>query len=235
MSNTYLDMQQKLIALAEPDYQKFTAALIPNANNILGVRTPALRKLAKELAAGNWREYFDLNEDVYSEETTLQGITIGYLKEDFETVFSEVLRFVPKISNWAVNDGFCVGLRAVTQKNREKMWNYLLECIETDKPYYIRFAVVMIMNCYIDEEHVEEAFKLFDGIKNDDYYVKMAVAWAISMFYVKLTDKTMEYLCKSELDDFTYNKALQKICESLIPSPEEKTVIKSMKRRVIKK
>lgn len=234
MGNIYEDLRQKLLELADPDYQKFSASLIPNSDNILGVRTPELRKIAKELARGDWREYFELNEDMYSEETMLQGMAIGYLKEDFETVLFEVRRFVPKIKNWAVCDSFCVGLRLVTQKNREEMWDFLLECISTDEPYYIRFAVVMIMNCYIDEEHTKEAFGLFDGIRNDDYYVEMAVAWAISMFYVKLPEKTMEYLHSNKLDDFTYNKALQKICESLKPSPEEKAVIKGMKRRAAK-
>ncbi len=234
MGNIYEEYRQRLLALADPDYQKFTASLIPNADNILGVRTPAIRKLAKELASDNWREYFELNEDVHSEETMIQGMAIGYLKENFETILYEVRRFIPKINNWAVCDGFCVGLRTITQKNREKMWDFLLDCIKTDKPYYIRFAVVMIMNCYIDEEHVEEAFKLFDEIRYDDYYVKMAVAWAISMFYVKLPRQTMEFLHSNNLDNFTYNKSLQKICESLKPSPEEKAVIKSMKRHTTK-
>lgn len=231
MENIYLDLRAKLIKLAEPEYQKFTASLIPNADNILGVRTPVLRKHAKELARDNWREYFELNEDVYSEETMLQGMAIGYLKEDFETVLNEVRKFLPKIHNWAVCDSFCVGLRPIVNKNKERMWVYLLECIETNKPYYIRFAVVMIMNCYIDDEHASDAFGLFDRIKNDDYYVKMAVAWAVSMFYVQLSARTMEYLHSNKLDNFTYNKALQKICESLKPSHEEKAVIKSMKRR----
>jgi len=234
MENIYEDLRKKLLKLADSDYKKFSSSLIPNTDNILGVRTPELRKIAKELAGGNWREYFELNEDVYSEETMLQGMAIGYLKENFETVLFEVRRFVPKIHNWAVCDSFCGGLKEVTKKNREIMWDFLLECIGTDEPYYIRFGVVMIMNCYIDKEHTEKAFSLFDGIRNDDYYVKMAVAWAISMFYVKKPEQTMKYLHSNGLDDFTYNKALQKICESLKPSPEEKTVIKSMKRRAAK-
>jgi len=233
MGNIYEEYRQRLLALAEPEYQKFTSSLIPNADNILGVRTPEIRKLAKELANENWREYFELNEDVYLEETMLQGMTIGYLKADIETILFEIRRFVPKIHNWAVCDSFCVGLK-LAQKYREQLWSFLNEYIKYDEPYYIRFAVVMIMNNYIDEEHIEEILKLFNEIEYDDYYVKMAVAWAISMCYIKLPGQTMAFLRNNSLDDFTYNKSLQKICESLKPSPEEKAVIKSMKRPKVK-
>lgn len=229
MENIYEEYKQRLLELAEPKYQKFSASLLPDTDNILGVRLPAVRKLAKELAGSNWREYFSLNKDDYFEETMLQGLTIGYLKEDIETVLSEVREFVPKISNWSVCDSFCCGLK-ITNKSKERMWEFLMDYVNSEEPFYVRFAVVMMLDYYIDKEHVEEIFKIFDEIRNENYYVKMAVAWAISMCYVKFPEETIPFLKNNKLDDFTYNKSLQKICESLKPSPEEKALIKSMKR-----
>lgn len=230
MADIYEKYRSKLLELAEPEYQKFTSSLIPNADNILGVRAPEMKKLAKALSKDNWREYFAENTDIYYEETLLQGLTIGFLKEDIETVLDEVRRFVPKITNWAVCDSFCGGLK-ITKTNKERVWEFLMDYVNSDKPYDIRFAVVMMLDYFIDDEHTTEMLRLFEKVKSEDYYVKMAVAWAVSMCYVNQRELTMPFLRENKLDDFTYNKSLQKICESLKPSAEEKAHIKGMKRR----
>jgi len=232
MAGIYEQYRSKLFELAEPEYQKFTSSLIPNTDNILGVRAPEIRKLAKALSKDNWREYFEQNEDIYYEETLLQGSTIGLLKEDIETVLSQAYRYVPKITNWALCDSFCGGLK-ITKDNRERVWDFLMDYVNSDRTYDIRFAVVMMLFYFIDEEHTSEMLRLFEGVKSEDYYVKMAVAWAVSMCYVNQLELTMPFLRENKLDDFTYNKSLQKICESLKPSEEEKARIKSMKRRPV--
>lgn len=233
MASVYDEYRAKLIELSEPEYRKFNASLMPGTDNVLGVRVPAVRRLAKELAKGEWREYFEQNQDEYFEETQLQGLTIGYLKEDVDTVLIETQRFVPKITNWALCDTFCGGLK-ITKNHKERVWDFLMEYIKSDKPYDIRFAVVMMLAYYIDDEHTDKMLMLFEEVKNEDYYVKMAVAWAVSMCYVNQTNSTMPFLFNNKLDDFTYNKSLQKICQSLKPSAEEKALIKSMKRKVSK-
>ena len=229
MSGVYEQYRGKLFELAEPKYQKFASSLIPNTDNVLGVRVPIVRKLAKELSADDWREYFEHNEDKYFEETLLQGFTIGYLKEEIETVLFETQSFIPKIANWSVCDSFCGGLK-ITKAHKERVWEFLMDYIKSVKPYYVRFAVVMMLWYYIDDEYSSKMLKLFEEIKSEDYYVKMAVAWAVSMCYVNQQTVTIPFLRDNKLDDFTFNKSLQKICESLKPSAEEKTVIKSMKR-----
>jgi len=226
--------REKLLALADPEYQKFMASLIPGADNILGIRSPEMKKLAKELSKDDWRAYFERNEDAYYEETLLQGSVIGLLKEDIETVLSEARRYIPKITNWALCDSFCGGLK-ITKVKKERVWDFIIDYVNSDKPYDIRFAVVMMLCYYIDEEHTPEMLRLFHNIKHEDYYVKMAVAWAVSMCYVNQPEVTLPFLKDNKLDDFTYNKSLQKICESLKPSAEEKAMIKAMKRRVTKR
>ena len=233
MASVYEEYRTKLFELSEPEYRDFNASLMPGTDNVLGVRVPAVRRLAKELAKGEWREYFEQNQDEYFEETQLQGLTIGYLKEDVDTVLIETQRFVPKITNWALCDTFCGGLK-ITKNHKERVWDFLMDYIKSDKPYDIRFAVVMMLAYYIDDEHTDKMLMLFEEVKNEDYYVKMAVAWAVSVCYVNQPNSTMPFLNSNMLDDFTYNKSLQKICESLKPSAEEKALIKSMKRKVSK-
>ena len=137
--------------------------------------------------------------------------------------------FVPKIDNWAICDSFCNTLKFVN-KNKEIMWEFIQSYLKSYNEFEIRFAVVIILNYYITEDYIDLVLKTLDNIKHDGYYVKMAVAWAISMCFIKFEEKTMAYLKDNSLDDFTYNKSLQKICESLRVDKNTKELIKSMKR-----
>lgn len=222
-------LKQQLLALAEAEYQKFSSALIPNISNVLGVRLPALRKLARPLAKGDWRSYLEQAEGDYFEEIMLQGMVIGYVKADVEEILRYVAAFVPKIDNWSVCDSFCTGLK-FTRTNRERVWDFLQPYLQSDREYDIRFGVVMLLDFYIEGEYIDRVLERLDSIKHDGYYVKMAVAWALSICYVKLPERTLLYLRNNSLDDFTYNKALQKITESYRVDRETKQQIRRMKR-----
>lgn len=100
----------------------------------------------------------------------------------------------------------------------------------SDQEYEIRFAVVMMLNFFIEEAYISRILQLLDKVSHEGYYVKMAVSWALSICYVKLPEPTMSYLRNNSLDDFTYNKALQKITESYRVDPETKKWIRGMKR-----
>lgn len=223
-------IREQLIALSEPDYQAFTSKLLPGTENILGVRLPLLRKMAKQLAKEDWRRYLAEASDDSYEEIMLQGMVIGCANASFEEVRGYIEKFVPKIDNWSVCDSFCCGLK-ITKRYPKEMWILLQSYLSDSREFYIRFGVVMLLNYYISEEYVREALQIMDKISNDAYYVQMGVAWAISMYYVKLPEKTMDYLKCNQLDDFTYNKTLQKITESLKVDKETKAIIRSMKRR----
>ena len=110
------------------------------------------------------------------------------------------------------------------------MWEFIQSYLKSYNEFEIRFAVVIILNYYITEDYIDLVLKTLDNIKHDGYYVKMAVAWAISMCFIKFEEKTMAYLKDNSLDDFTYNKSLQKISESLRIDKNTKELIKSMKR-----
>lgn len=224
--------KEMIFALAEPEYQSFTSKLLPGVSNILGVRLPNLRKLANKLAKEDWRQYLDHAEDTYFEEVMLQGMVIGYAKPDtVEELFPYIRIYVNKINNWSSCDSFCSGLK-ITKKYNDTIWKFLQDFFQSEKEYDIRFAVVMGINYFINDEYKDRFLLLLDDIHHDGYYVKMAVAWAISMIYVKYPEYTMNYLKDCKLDDFTYNKAIQKIRESLQVSKEEKELLKGMKRKV---
>jgi 3-methyladenine DNA glycosylase AlkD len=223
-------IRERIFELAEEDYQKFSKALLPNIHNILGVRLPALRKIAKEIAKGDWRSYLETAESEYYEEIMLQGLVIDYAKTDLDEILSYVTTFVPKIDNWAVCDSFCTGLK-FTKNNMEPVWNFLQPYFASRDEYNIRFGVVMLLNFFIEPEYIDRVLVLLDNAKHKGYYVKMAVAWAVSICYIKLPETTMEFLKNNTLADFTYNKALQKITESLRIDKEGATLIKNMKRK----
>jgi len=225
-----ITIREQLLQLVDKEYQKFSSALIPNINNIIGVRLPELRKLAKSIAKGDWRSYLEHTECEYFEEIMLQGMVIGYVKADIEEILPYIASFVPKIDNWSVCDSFCVGLK-FTKSNMKQVWEFLQPYLSSDKEYEIRFGVVMLLNFYIEEEYIEQVILRLDNIEHEGYYVKMAIAWAISICYIKIPKPTMIYLTSNPLDDFTYNKALQKITESFRVDQDNKQIIRSMKRK----
>ncbi|WP_153732097.1 DNA alkylation repair protein [Sporosarcina obsidiansis] len=228
MENT---IRKQIFELIDSDYQKFSSALIPNVTNVLGVRIPELRKIAKKIAKDDWRTYLETAEDEYFEEVMLQGMVIGYAKTDIEEVLTYVAAFVPKIDNWSVCDGFCSGLK-ITKDQQERVWTFLQPYLSSEEEYDLRFGVVMLLIYYVETPYIDRVLMLLDRVQHEGYYAKMAVAWAISICYIKLPDPTMAYLeSNNSLDKFTYNKALQKITESTRVDKEVKTLIRGMKRR----
>ena len=223
------DLRDKLFELSDDKFKTFHSRLCPNTDNIIGVRLPLLRQLAKEIAKGDWRNFLSNSKEEYYEEILINGLVIAYAKCDVEERLNYIESFVPKIDNWAICDSFCNTLKFVN-KNKEIMWEFIQSYLKSYNEFEIRFAVVIILNYYITEDYIDLVLKTLDNIKHDGNYVKMAIAWAISMCFVKFEEKTMAYLKDNSLDDFTYNKSLQKICESLRIDKNTKELIKSMKR-----
>ncbi len=223
-------IKEELSVLAEPKYQKFSSGLLPGIHNILGVRLPELRKIAKKLAKDDWQGYLQNASDDSFEEIMLQGMTIGYVKSELSDILPYITTFVNKIDNWSVCDSFCSGLKLPKQYPKE-MWKYLMSYLSATHEYHVRFGIVMLLFYYIDDNHIDETLKLLDCIKHPGYYVKMSVAWAISICYIKFPEKTIKFLKNNTLDDMTYNKALQKITESLQIDKDTKCLIRNMKRK----
>ena len=221
---TNQEIRAELMAMADDEYKKFMAKLMPTVNpdTIMGIRMPQLRKFAKNVAKGDWRTYLDNADDDSFEKIMLQGLVIGSIKAELDEILPYVAAFLPKIDNWAICDSFCVSLK-LAEKYPAEMWDFIMQ-------YQTRFTVVTILDYYIKAEYVERIFAYFDSIKSDDYYIKMAVAWAVAECFTKLPDSTLSYLENNKLDDFTHNKALQKIRESRKIDEETKKFINKFKR-----
>lgn len=225
-----MNLRNKLFELSDEKFKKFHSGLCPNTDNIIGVRMPLLREISKEIAKGDWRQFLENTEQYYYEEILINGLVIAYAKCDANERLKYIKDFVPKIDNWAVCDSFCNSLK-FTKKNMNLVWDFLKPYLESNKEFEIRFAVIMILSYFITKDYIDDVLKILNKIDHEGYYVKMGVAWAISVCFVKFEDKTMNFLKNNTLDDFTYNKSLQKICESLRVDKETKNIIKSMKRK----
>ena len=225
-----MNIKQILKNESEENYQKFSSSLIPNIDNILGVRLPKLRKIANEIyKTQDWQKFLQLNDCEFMEEIMLQGMVIGLIKSEPETILHHIKNFVPKIDNWSVCDSFCNGLK-FTNKNKELVWSFIQPYFNSDKEYEIRFAYVMTLSYFLEEKYLCLIFEHIENFKDDRYYAKMAAAWALSMCFVKFPNKTYKYLKTSKLDTWTFNKTIQKICESLQVDKETKMRVKEFKR-----
>lgn len=222
-------LEIKLNSLAEESYRTFSCALLPGVDNILGVRIPLLRKIAKDIAKADTTNYLINAKNDTFEEVMIQGMVIGYMPCALNERFAYIQNFVPKIDNWSVCDSFCTTLK-FTKKHKKETWKFLNPYFYSNKEYDVRFAAVMVLNYYVEEPYLKDIFSLFDAIKCEDYYAKMAISWAISCCFVKFAECTMEYLKNNTLDDFTYNKALQKIIESRKIDKSLKAKLRLMKR-----
>lgn len=224
----FSDIREELEKMSDIDYKKFIENLTPGVENILGVRTSDLRKISKKIKENeNWKEYILDENIVYYEEVMLQGMLIGFIKDCEEMVkYAEL--FIPRINNWAVCDNFCANLKIV-KKNKDKTWRFLEKYFFSNQEYEVRFAVIMSLKYFIEEEYLDKIFEKIDNLKNSEYYVQMGVAWTVAECFIKYGDKTLEYLKNNKLDDFTFNKAIQKICESERVDKEIKLHLKKLK------
>lgn len=222
-------IRKKLFEMQDLKYKEFHSSLCPNVDNIIGVRVPALRQYAKELYLNNELKNIEIGNKYY-EELVIQGMIIGLqTKEPIEKVTKQIKEFVPKINSWAVCDTFCAGLK-ITKKYPNEMYNLIKEYLKSEKEYELRFAIVMLLNYYIKDENIDKTLEILDNIESDKYYVKMANAWAISLCLIKYYDKTFKFLNTTKIDNFTYNKAIQKAIESYRITDEQKNNLRKIKR-----
>jgi 3-methyladenine DNA glycosylase AlkD len=231
------EIRNGLIELSESEYRNFNQKIIPNEDKILGVRLPKLRILAKKIACGDVVSYLETMEyklsvnaaSFYYEEIMLYGLVIGYAKFTSQERIYWLERFVPYITSWGICDSCCTTYKWM-KNDPEFWWDYLLACISRNTEYSIRFAIVCMLDYYINDIYIEEILSWCDAIHYEGYYVKMAVAWLVSMCYVKYPERTDVYLRENQLDSFTQNKAIQKICDSYKVGKEDKIHIKQYKR-----
>ena len=222
------EIKNFLLNEAEEEYKKFTIKITPNADNVLGVRLPKLRKYAKQLLKKDYESFLDYTPEFF-EEKMLQAMLIGYSNNELKEKFKQIQNFVPQINNWAICDTFCCGLK-FTNIHKATMWEFLQQYLTKDNEFENRFVFVMFLNFYIEENYLSKIFDIIENYKSDKYYAKMAVAWLISICFIKQEKLTYNFLKKTNLQKEIYNKAIQKIIESNAVQKETKEKIRKLKK-----
>ena len=206
------NIQKELLKCQDDDYKLFVQKLIPNCDNIIGVRMPFLKHMAKGILKNNQDETYLLNEPVYLEEALLQALIIGFkTQKNFD--FKKVKAFVSKINNWAVCDTFCTYLKGIRLSPKEGM-DFILGYLNSSKEFEVRFALVVLLFHFSTEKYLPFIFKVLDDFSHQAYYASMGAAWLLSICFIKYPEQTLVYLNESKLDVQTFNRAIQKICES---------------------
>ena len=221
-------IQQQLFELQDLKYRDFHAKLVPgmDVNAIIGVRTPELRKLAKQLAKDERvGDFLAVLPHQYLDEMNLHGFIISALK-DYAECLKEIDRFLPYVNNWATCD--LLSPKAFKQKkNRERLLEDIKRWMASDEPFIIRFGIEMLMSFYLDEDFKLEYLKWVSEIRHEHYYVKMMVAWYFATALAKQWEATLPYIERNTMEKWTHNKAIQKAVESYRITPEQKELLKS--------
>ena len=211
-------------------YQAFQSKLVPNIppESILGVRTPDMRKIAKEVHQAAEAEAFlrELPHKFY-EENLVHFFLIALIK-DFDACIRETERFLPYVDCWPVCDQ---SSPKVFTKNHEKLLPYVKKWIASDHVYTSRFGMRMLMNEYLGEDFKKEYPALVAAKTGDDYYLKMMVAWYFATALAKQYDACVPFLENGSLETWTHNKAIQKALESFRVTEEHKSYLKTLKRK----
>ena len=224
------EILEKLYGMQDLKYKEFDSSLCPNVDNIIGVQVPKLRAIAKELVKEKQREYLELENIEYYEEKVIQSLMIGMSNLTIEDTKKYLEKFIPKIDSWAVCDIVCSSLK-LSKKYQKEIWGFLDEYIKSYKEFEIRFAVVMYLDYFLNDEYIDRVIKNISKIKSDKYYVQMAIAWLLAESFIKQKEKTKEYLKNNKLDNFTHNKAIQKIIDSYRVSQEDKEFVRTLRRK----
>lgn len=223
------NVRKQLLELQDLEYQKFHSNLCPGINNIIGVRLPKLRSLVKQLLKQDYIIYLNKVENQYYEETMVEGLLIATSKLSLEEKFFYLKQFVPKIDNWAICDTVCASFK-FKDNELEEVWNFILSYQNSKKEFELRFMIIMMMDYFLKDEYLEKIFSILDSIQVEYYYTNMAIAWLLSVAFVKKKEETLRYLHSNQLSDFTYHKTLQKIIESNRVSKDDKGMIRKLKR-----
>ena len=233
LNNTWDEVQyNKLINylnnIGEEKYKDFNSKLVLTKYKMYGIKVPILRDIAKKISKTNIISFLDIVKSNSYEEVMIEGLVISYIKE-VDLCIKYFNKFINKIDNWAICDT-CISFMKIVNKYKELFLKQLKKYIESTNEYVVRVGVVLLLNYYIEDSYIDLVFDIIDSINREDYYINMAIAWLVSVCFVKYRNKTFKYLNDNKLNRFTYNKSIQKIIESYRVSLEDKEILRSMKR-----
>ncbi len=223
-----MSLLDSLIKKKDDEYKKFQEKLVPNIppESILGVRTPQIRKIAKEVFISDYRDEFlsDLPHKYY-EENLLHFFVLAQIK-DFDKCVKSVELFLPYIDCWPVSDQ---ATPKSFKNNHQKLLPYIKKWILSQHVYTARFGIRILMNEFLGEDFKEEYLELVACKKGEEYYLKMMIAWYFATALAKRYDESIRYIENHRLDEWVHKKAIQKAVESYRVTDEHKEYLKSLR------
>lgn len=223
-----MTLYDKLVAVRDEEYRAFQVKLVPSipAETILGVRTPDLRQIAKELFESADREAFlkSLPHNCY-EENLVHFFVLAMIK-DFDSCVQGVEAFLPYVDCWPVSDQ---ATPKAFRKNHEKLLPYIRKWIASEHVYTARFGLRMLMNEFLDDDFKEEYLELAANKKGEDYYLKMMAAWFFATALAKRYEESLPYFEEHRLDEWVHKKAIQKAVESYRVTDAHKAYLRSLR------
>lgn len=224
------EIQKKLFELQDTEYKKFHCKLVPTIDpeTVIGVRTPELRRLAKQLAKDkNIGCFLEKLPHQYYEENNLHGFLIETIR-DYDACIKAIDEFLPYVDNWATCD---LMSPKVFQKHPSELIVKIKEWIASEKTYTVRFAIGMLMTFYLDDAFRPEYLELAASVRSEEYYINMMTAWYFATALFKQYEAAVPYLEQKRLDTWTHNKTIQKAVESRRITEEQKDYLRSLKRK----
>ena len=223
-----MTLYRRLVEVKDDAYREFQAKLVPNIpkETILGVRTPEMRKIAKEVFESAERDAF-LNDlpHKYYDENLIHFFVLAMIR-DFNECVRRVEAFLPYVDCWPASDQ---ATPKSFRKNHEKLLPYIEKWIASDHVYTARFGLRMLMNEFLDADFKEEYLALAASKQGEDYYLKMMIAWFFATALAKRYDETVPYLEQHRLDEWVHKKAIQKAIESFRVSDAHKEYLKRLR------
>lgn len=207
-------------------------ATINTNQDVIGVAMANIRKLAKQVFKGGYDSFLEVSlpktimNQTY-EETLIEGLVIAQIKSQ-EIQFKYLEKWLPKIDNWATCDSTTSSFKHSKMNDEYFPWFYE-KCFSSEE-FIARFGITIIMNNFLDKKYLDQIFDMCESVKNDAYYVKMAIAWLVSFCFMKYRDETLEFLKRGSLDKFTHNKSISKCRDSYQVSPEDKELLKILRK-----
>ena len=222
------EIRSELFKMQDEKYRDFNSKLIPTVDkeSMIGVRTPELRKYAKQLVKReDVGEFLHSVPHKYFDENQLHAFILAEIK-DFGVCLEEVKNFLPYIDNWATCDQLSP---KVFKKYRKELLTHIKEWINSDKTYTVRFGIGMLMEHFLDEDFDLTYPEMVAEIRSEEYYINMMTAWYFATALAKQYEKVLPFIENKKLDTWTHNKAIQKAVESYRITDEQKTYLKGLK------
>ena len=223
-------IEDKLFELQDTKYRDFQVKLIPNidSNTIIGVRTPELKKYAKELVKdNNYLEFINDLPHKYFDENQLHAFILSELK-DYDECINFVNEFLPYVDNWATCDQLSP---KSFKKNKDLLINEVNKWLKSKETYTIRFGIGVLMQHFLDDDFKPEYIEKVSKIKSNEYYVNMMIAWYFQVALTKQYKYAISYIENNRLDVWVHNKAIQKCLESYRISAKDKEYLRKLKRK----